>query len=243
MSKLSDEYIKLIALGIDSSANLPDLNDMTDRGKYPMKPWTAAKTVGTIALIKKYNIDDEETFVARFQEDSKIPLEVLTDQVFENQLVFFGGYKYDKATIFKYTYCCVVVNSLQGNSTEKKFDSWAKSNGLSLREPDPILDQKFHTDRLSLNAEGNVIAFISIKPNSFSNNFLQYQDVFAGLQAITNYSKIPWIIYYRQADGFSLIEMKSLSEIDQKKFMSWSVNYSTEEINQIVPILEQIMTQ
>jgi hypothetical protein len=101
---LPEEYKKLIALGIDKSANLPDLNDMTDRGQYPMKPWTASKTCGTIALIKKYNITDEETFVEKFQIESKIPLEVLTNQVYEHQTKYFGKYKYDKSIIFKYIY-------------------------------------------------------------------------------------------------------------------------------------------
>jgi hypothetical protein len=100
---LPEEYIKLIALGIDKSANLPALNDMTDRGAYPLKPWTAAKTCGTIALIRKYNITDEETFVDHFQRESKIPLEVLTEQVYEHQLKYFGRYKHSKETIFKYT--------------------------------------------------------------------------------------------------------------------------------------------
>ena len=54
MEKLPNEYQELITLGIDKTANLPDLNDMTDRGEYPMKPWTARKTVGTIKLIKEY---------------------------------------------------------------------------------------------------------------------------------------------------------------------------------------------
>ena len=90
---LPSEYKKLIVLGIDVSANLPDLNDMTDRGRYPMKPWTAAKTCGTMALIRKYNITDEETFVEKFQAESKIRLEVLTDQVYEHQLKYFGRYK------------------------------------------------------------------------------------------------------------------------------------------------------
>jgi len=209
---LPERYKKLVALGIDSSANLPDLNDMTDRGRYPMKPWTAAKTVGTIDLIRRHNITDEETFVEKFQSESKIKLEILTDQVYEHQMVFFGRYKYDKDTIFKYTYCCVVVNSLQGNNTEKKFDSWAKSLGKLLKEPNPILDQKFHTDRLHVDDTGKVVAFISIKPNSFNNNYLQYTDVFAGLQLLTNLTGIPWIIFYRDGDVFRQIKMSGLSD-------------------------------
>lgn len=190
---LPERYKRLVALGIDSSANLPDLNDMTDRGQYPLKPWTASKTVGTIDLIKRHNITDEETFVEKFQAESKIRLEILTDQVYEHQMNYFGIYKYDKETIFKYTYCCVVLNSLQGNNTEKKFDSWAKSLGKLLIEPNPILDQKFHTDRLQVDETGKVLAFISIKPNSFKNNYLQYNDVFAGLQLLTNLTGILYV--------------------------------------------------
>ena len=100
MTNLSENYKKLIALGIDSSANLPDLNDMTDRGSNPMKPWTAFKTVGTMKMIRQYSITDEETFAEKFQELSKMPLERLTDQVYEHQLKFFEDYKYDKDIIF-----------------------------------------------------------------------------------------------------------------------------------------------
>ena len=119
MPNLHPDYQRLITMGIDSSANLPDLNDMTDRGHNPLNPWTASKTVGTMKLIKDYNITDAESFVVKFQELSKIPLETLTDQVYEYQLEYYGEYKYNKATIFKYTYCCVVLNSLKGNVTEK----------------------------------------------------------------------------------------------------------------------------
>ena len=76
MSELPLKYKKLIALGIDSSANLPDLNNMTDRGAKPLKPWTASKTVGTMKMIRDFNIKDEETFVEKFQKLSKITLEV-----------------------------------------------------------------------------------------------------------------------------------------------------------------------
>ena len=69
--KLKPEYAKLVRMGIDSSANLPDLNDMTDRGPYPLKPWTAHKTVGTINLIRRHNIRDEETFVDLFRLSQK----------------------------------------------------------------------------------------------------------------------------------------------------------------------------
>lgn len=237
---LLERYQKLIALGIDSSANLPDLNDMTDRGQYPLKPWTAAKTVGTIDLIRRHNITDEETFVEKFQLESKIKLEILTDQVYEHQMNFFGRYKYDKDTIFKYTYCCIVVNSLQGNNTEKKFDSWAKSLGKLLKEPNPILDQKFHTDRLYVDDIGKVLAFISIKPNSFNNNFLQYTDVFAGLQLLTNLTGIPWIIFYRDGDVFTPIKMSGLSEEIQNAVKNWANGYSKDEIEEVKPVLKEM---
>lgn len=237
---LPEAYKKLIALGIDKSANLPDLNDMTDRGQYPMKPWTAAKTCGTIALINKYNISDEETFVEKFQEESKIPLEVLTDQVYEHELKYFGNYKYNKETIFKYTYCCVVINSLMGNSTERKFDTWAHNNGFKLKEPHHLLDEKFHTDRLQLNASGKVVGFLSIKPQSFSSNCMQYTDVFAGLQAISNLTGIPWKIYYREGEIFRLIEFSDLSEEKQTIIKKWAHDYSKKKLDEILPILKSL---
>lgn len=237
---LLERYQKLIALGIDSSANLPDLNDMTDRGKYPLKPWTAAKTVGTIDLIRRHNITDEETFVKKFQLESKIKLEILTDQVYEHQINFFGRYKYDKDTIFKYTYCCVVVNSLQGNNTEKKFDLWAKGLGKLLKEPNPLLDQKFHTDRLHVDTTGKVAAFISIKPNSFNNNYLQYTDVFAGLQVLTNLTGIPWIIFYRDGEVFRPIKMSDLSYEIQNAIKNWANGYSKDEIEEVKPVLKEM---
>jgi hypothetical protein len=237
---LPQEYRKLIALGIDKSANLPDLNDMTDRGKEPMKPWTAAKTCGTIALIKKHNISDEETFVEKFQEESKIPLEILTNQVYEYQLKYFRRYKYSKETIFKYTYCCVVINSLMGNSTERYFDSWAQSNKIKIKEPNHLLDEKFHTDRLEVDASGKVISFISIKPQSFSSNFLQYTDVFAGLQSITNVSGIPWKIYYRDGANFKLIQLSILSQENKVLILRWAQEYSKEEIKEVIPILKNL---
>ena len=49
---ISVEFKKLIAFEINRSTNLHDLIYMTDRGQYPMKPWTASKTFGTIALLK-----------------------------------------------------------------------------------------------------------------------------------------------------------------------------------------------
>lgn len=237
---LLERFQKLVALGIDSSANLPDLNDMTDRGKYPLKPWTAAKTVGTIDMIRRHGITDEETFIEIFQSESRIRLEVLTDQVYEHQTIYFGKYKYDKDTIFKYTYCCVVVNSLMGNNTEKKFVKWSANNGILLNDPNPLLDQKFHTDRLQADEEGNLLAFISIKPNSFNHNYLQYTDVFAGLQVLTNLTDIPWKIYYRDNESFNLIQLRDLSKEIQNQIKSWANDYSNDEIEQIKPILKDM---
>lgn len=240
MAELPEQYKRLIALGIDKSANLPNLNDMTDRGQYPMKPWTASKTCGTIALIKKYNITDEETFVEKFQIESKIPLEVLTNQVYEHQTKYFGKYKYDKSIIFKYTYCCVVINSLMGNSTERKFDSWAQNNGIKLKEPNHLMDEKFHTDRLEVDATGKVISFISIKPQSFYSNFMQYTDVFAGLQAISKLTGLPWKIYYREDNVFRRIQLIDLSQEKQLLIIKWAQDYSKEELDEILPILKTL---
>jgi len=238
---LPAKYKKLIALGIDKSANLPDLNDMTDRGQNPMKPWTAGKTCGTIALIKKYNISDEETFVEKFQKESKIPLEVLTNQVYEHQLNYFGRYKYSKETIFKYTYCCVVINSLKGNSTEKMFDSWAQKNNIKLKEPNHLLDEKFHTDRLEVDASGKVVGFLSIKPQSFSYNYMQYSDVFAGLQAISNISGIRWKIFFREDESFKLLQYSSLSTENRAVIKKWAQDYSKDELDKILPILKNLL--
>jgi hypothetical protein len=237
---LPAEYKKLIALGIDKSANLSDLNDMTDRGAFPMKPWTATKTCGTIALIKKYNITDEETFVEKFQQESKIPLEVLTDQVYEHQLKYFKSYKYSKETIFKYTYCCVVINSLMGNATEVKFDDWAKTNGINLIESTQLLDEKFHTDRLEVDASGKVVCFISIKPQSFSSNFMQYTDVFAGLQSLQNITGIPWKIFFREGENFKIIQLQDLPEERKNLILKWANDYSKEELEEVIPILNKL---
>jgi hypothetical protein len=68
VSELPHKYKKLIAFGINISANLPDLNNMTDRGANQSKPWTASKTVGTMKMIRDFNIKDEEAFVEKFQK-------------------------------------------------------------------------------------------------------------------------------------------------------------------------------
>jgi hypothetical protein len=245
MAELPEEYRKLIALGIDKSANLPDLNDMTDRStdprKPPLKPWTVSKTTSSMDLIRQYNITDEEVLLEKFQEKSKIPIEILTDQVYAHQLNYFGRYKYDKATIFKYAYCCIIINSLKGNATELYFDSWAKSNGWKVKLPPLILDAKFHTDRFLLDENNQVIAFISIKPNLFKIDYLQYTDVFAGLQAITNLSGIPWKIYYREGENFRLIQLSNLLQEKQTLILKWSKGYTEEELNEVAPILKDIL--
>ena len=237
---LPENYRRLIALGIDSSANLPDLNDMTDRCNDPLKPWTAAKTIGTMDMIRRYNITDEETFVQKFQELSRIPLETLTEQVYQHQLKYFRRYKYNRETIFKYAYCCIVLNSLKGNTTEKVFDSWAARNNIKLIKPPPLLDEKFHTDRLQLNASREVISFISVKPNSFSYNYMQYTDVFAGLETISQIKGIPWQIYYRTQNSFSLIHFNSLSPSSRESVKIWAKDYAKEERDLVARILKTL---
>ena len=197
MILIPEEYCRLIRLGITKKANLSDLNDMTDRGKFPMKPFTAEKTIGVMGLIRKYNIQDEETLVDQFQKNSKKDLVQLTEEVYEYQKKYFKKYKYDKGVIFKYVYCCVVINSLKGNSNEKKFDSWAKTKSLQVKHPPSILDQKFHVDRFQYDRENRITSFISIKPNSFSINYIRYGDVFGGLAYLSELSGKPWRIYFR----------------------------------------------
>ena len=198
---------------------------MTDRGTKPLNPWTASKTVGTMKMIRDFDIKDEETFVEKFQKLSKMPLEILTDLVYQYQLNYFSEYKYDKETIFKYTYCCVVLNSLQGNATENIFDNWASKNGYNLKHPKAFLNESYHTDRVAVGDDGKPIALISVKPNSFSSNFLQYRDVFAGLQYISKKTGIPWKIYFRNGDEFELIEFDTLSPICKIAVENWSKNY------------------
>jgi hypothetical protein len=212
----------------------------TDPKRPPLKPWTANKTTSSMDLIRKYSITDEEELLEKFQEESKIPIEVLTEQVYAHQRNYFGNYKYDKATIFKYAYCCIIINSLRGNATELFFDHWAESKGWSLAMPPLILDAKFHTDRYLLDNKDNVVAFISIKPNLFNNNYFQYTDVFAGLQAITNITSIPWKIYYRDDNVFTLIQLSDLSDKEQKMIKEWAAGYSKDELNEIIPILNKI---
>ncbi|MEI7474816.1 MAG: hypothetical protein WCK67_08550 [bacterium] len=240
---LPEEYVKQIALGIDQTANLSDLNNMTDRGEFPLKPWTAAKTISTMSLIREFNISDEEVLLEKFQEYSKISIQVFTEQVYEHQIKYFGYYKYSKVVIFRYTYCCIIINSLKGNQTEKLFDAWAKQNGIKLSMPELILDTKYHIDRLQLNEEKKVISFISVKPNLFRKNFMQYQDVFAGLQLLTKISGISWRIYYRDGSEFRLIQLSTLESAQQKVIIEWSENYNPEEIQNITPVILKLKNE
>jgi hypothetical protein len=127
-----------------------------------------------------------------------------------------------------------------GNSTERKFDSWAHNNGIKLKEPDHLLDENFHTDRFEFDASGKVISFISIKPQSFNSNFMQYTDVFAGLQAISNLTGLPWKIYYREDNVFRRIQLIDLLQESQLLILKWAQDYSKEELDQILPILKTL---
>jgi hypothetical protein len=233
MSELPKEYARLIAIGIDKSANLSDLNDLTDRGangKKPLKPWTAAKTVGTIKLIRDFNIKDEESLFKLFQKYSKLSIQVLVDQVYEYQKLFFGHYKYDKNIIFKYAYCCIIINSLRGYSTEDLFVNWAKRKGIKLLNSPAFLDERFHTDRLEIDLNNDLIAFVSIKPFSFSINTLQYSDVYAGLQLLTDITHLPWRIFFKSDDHFKQITINSFNSKEREYICSLSEMYLLEEI-------------
>lgn len=213
MLNLDSNYIKLVYEGIKPTDNLPDLNDMTDRGQNPLKPFTSAKTVSTMGLIRDHNPQSEDELLNLFQEHSKKKIEVITDEVYEHQKSYFGNYKYTKETIFKYCYCCIVLNSLRGNSTELRFDNWFSLQQRCTRVPKNILDSVFHTDRIELNEEDRAITFISIKPASFYHNFEQYIDVFEGLHFLSGHFGRPWIIYYEnlQSQSFLSISYDSLS--------------------------------
>jgi len=84
------------------------------------------------------------------------------------------------------------------------------TNGINLIESIKLLDEKFHTDRLEIDASGKVVGFISIKPKSFSVNFMQYTDVFAGLQSLQNITGITWKIYFREEENFKIIQSIAL---------------------------------
>ena len=232
MSKLPEDYKRIVAMGIDKSANLSDLNDLTDRGRNglkPLKPWTANKTVGIISLIRDFNVKDEESLFHLFQKYSKLPIEVLVDQVYGYQQPFFGYIKYDKTVIFKYTYCCIIINSLKGHTTENQFDKWAKSKDAIVIRPPSFLDEKFHVDRLQKDINGGLIAFVSIKPKSFSINPLQYTDVFAGLQVLKEISGIPWKIFYKNGAHFNRLTIDDFNEKESEHIRGLSSFYSDEE--------------
>jgi len=186
----------------------------------------SCKNVWHHCVSKKYNIQDEETFLDHFQRESKIPIEVLTEQVYQHQLKYLGKHKHSRETIFKYTYCCVVINSLTGNTTEKKFDTWAYGNNMKINAPNHLMDEKFHVDRLEIINFGKVISFISIKPQSFFTNYMQYTDVFAGLQAISNLTGSPWKIYYLKNNVFKRIQLIDLSQERQLLIIKWAQDYS-----------------
>lgn len=127
-----------------------------------------------------------------------------------------------------------------GNATEVKFDDWAKSNGINLIEPNQLLDEKFHTDRLEVDASGKVVCFISIKPQSFSSDFMQYTDVFAGLQSLQNITGIPWKIFFREGENFKIIQLQDLPEEKRNLILKWANDYSKEELEELIPILNKL---
>lgn len=90
-----------------------------------------------------------------------------------------------------------------------------------------VFDEVFHTDRIEMDKTAKPAALISIKPKSFSYNFMQYKDVFAGLQYLSVQYKIPWKIYYRTNSSFSLISMEILSFEKQKNVMGWAKKYDS----------------
>lgn len=234
-------YQRLIDLGIDKTANLPDLNDMTDRGNYPLKPFTAKKTIGTIRLINDFNITDEVTLVDHFQKKSKKDLVELSNEVYEHQLKYFKRYKHSKETVFKYVYCCIVVNSLRGNSSERRFESWARSAGMIVKNAPPILDEKYHTDRIGYDRNNKIESFISVKPNSFSSGYMRYKDVFGGLQFLSDVTGIPWKIFYQEGINFVLIDYASLSPENQKEIKTLSESYRNSEVQtQIIDLVSKL---
>ena len=54
---------------------------------------------------------------------------------------------------------------------------------------------------------------------------MQYEDVFAGLQYITEKTSIPWKIFYRNGDTFLFITLKMLDAVTQKKIKEWAKGY------------------
>ena len=71
------------------------------------------------------------------------------------------------------------------------------------------------------------LVIISIKPNSFSHNFIQYKDVFVDLQYLSNKHKISWKIYYRNENFFKEISINTLTNEQQQKRESLTSNYGS----------------
>jgi len=235
---MKKEFIELINLGITSKANLPDLNDMTDRGHRPLKPFTAAKTVGTMQLIRDCNITNEKDFVDVFESKSKKSLEELTYEVFKHQNIYFGYEKHDLNTVFKYCYCCVVINSLRGSSTERKFDNWTKNNEIKTIMPPSNLDEQFHIDRLHT-YNNEIITLISVKPSTFYNKYWQYVDVFLGLEFVYKQTKIDWKIYYESNNNFKELNRVNIINSLKKKIKDQSKNYQSLELNPLKDFLNE----
>ncbi|MDB4123761.1 MjaI family restriction endonuclease [Schleiferiaceae bacterium] len=212
---LKKEYLELVHKGISTRSNLKDLNDLTDRGKDPLKPWTAEKTVGIMRLIRENKVTDEIHLLELFQKYSKKSLESLTDLVYNHQLKAFGCYKYDKDIVFKYVYCCVIINSLRGNSTENKFMQWASKKNIIIRRPKNVLDEKYHVDFIEINEDIRPLSFISIKPKTFNYGYRQYIDVFAGLESISCQFNLPWKVYIHNDFDFKLLNRYSLDHAFQ----------------------------
>ena len=104
-------------------------------------------------------------------------------------------------------------------------------------DPPAILDEKFHTDKLELNGNGRITAFISVKPNSFSYNCLQYTDVFGWLQALADLTGKSWKIYFRDNDGFSKIDLGFFNAQGQAMIRGWAQNYARSEIDLLRTVL------
>ena len=96
---------------------------------------------------------------------------------------------------------------------------------MILKQPKAIFDEVYHTDRIEVDKNGKPISIISVKPESFSSNALQYKDVFAGLQYMSDINSMPWKIYYRNGSFFSLISFENLSVSNQIKVKDLANNY------------------
>jgi hypothetical protein len=110
---------------------------------------------------------------------------------------------------------------------------------IKTTQPHTVLDEKFHTDRLEINSSHELIGFISIKPKSFLNNYLQYRDVFEGLQLLTKLTSFPWKIYAKSDQGFELIQLTSLNSTEQIKIKNMALTYSEDEIKELKNILKK----